>query len=97
MNYCTKQNLKWYLSGAFIVDKIRDILHWIQKKPPLWPDADSKQCPRIFCRYCGGHTVEFFLHIRRALSGRCTQCGSDRIIEYGYYGFTRCQDCGKKR
>jgi len=37
-----------------IIDKLKDIIHKLRKKEPLWSDA--KPCGKRFCRYCGGKT-----------------------------------------
>ncbi len=60
MNYITKQKIKWYISGAFIFDKIKDVWHLATRKDPIWPDADQDQCTFIFCRFCGGKAGKFF-------------------------------------
>lgn len=43
--------LMW-LEDRFIIDKTKDIIHFILRKSPLWGDA--KCCGNLFCRFCGG-------------------------------------------
>ena len=33
--------------------------------------------------------------IKRYLNRQCTKCGT-KLIEYGYYGYTRCPKCNKR-
>lgn len=34
--------------------------------------------------------------IKTFLGMRCPYCGGEEFIEYGYYGYLRCKNCGKK-
>lgn len=40
---------------------------------------------------------ELLTYLIRLFSGRCTECGANDWLEYGYYGNYRCRQCGNKQ